>query len=501
MIRKDAVSLHQVLSHTGSHQNKSQKNLNRLRSNDPHSESHNEPDPFVFIMEKISFQNGVLAAAGVECAKNVESTQWTKYHATRAHGFSAEDYNALIDRLCGKTVDKVGLNNELNGADRIVDGVKIQSKYCSSAYESVRRAFDANGTYRYPGMKLEVPKGQGEDAIRYIEERIRNGQVPGVSDPSMAREMVIEGKCTYEQALKIAKAGNLESIKFDAMNQMVSCACVAGLSFVIGYAVSRLGGLSRKAALHKAIGQAGRTGAITMAAGVAVQQMLRTQVGRSMAAMATNTARKGVDCVMRTPAGAAVIEKMMVGFMGKAATQGAARNACIKLLRSNFFTSAAVAIASTVPDTVKACRGKKSWKQVGKNAVVNVAGIGSGSAGWWAGAAAGSCIFPGIGTVIGGFVGAVGGGIVGSIGAKKAMDLFVDDDANLCIKYTQDAILELCLENNISEEELSKIMRKIHSKNVLRESFFENMYRAGGKCRNASAMKDFARKGLSSYFS
>lgn len=447
-------------------------------------------------MEKSFSQNGVFGAAGVESSSNIESTQWTKFHARQAHGFAAEDYNALVDKLCGKQVDKVGLNNELNGADRIVNGVKIQTKYCRSAYESVANAFDEEGIFRYPGMKLEVPKGQGEDAIRLMEERIRNGQVPGITDPAQARNLVVEGHCTYEQALKIAKAGNLQSIRFDIMNQMVTCVCVAGLSFVICYASSRVGGISREASLKSAIGHAVKTGATTMVASVAVQQLLRTQVGRNMAAGATYVARRGVDTVCRTQIGRAAVEKMMTGVLGKSVAQGAARNACIKLLRSNFFTSAAVTVATTVPDVVKACRGKRSWKQVGKNAVVNVAGVGSGSAGWWAGAAAGSCICPGVGTVIGGIVGAIGGGLAGSFGAKKAMDHFVEDDSKQCIRYVEDAMLELCCENNVTEERLSLIVREIRSHNILRESFFEKMYRAGGREKSAYLMRQFAKREL-----
>ena len=74
-------------------------------------------------------ENAVLGAASVKSASNVESIQWNRMSAARANGWSAEDWNALVDKLCGKDVDKVGLNNELNGADRIVNGVKIQTKY------------------------------------------------------------------------------------------------------------------------------------------------------------------------------------------------------------------------------------------------------------------------------------------------------------------------------------------------------------------------------------
>ena len=182
-----------------------------------------------------NFQNGIYGAASVNSAINVESTQWTKYSAEQGHGFAAEDANALFDRLCGKTVDKVGLNNELNGADRIVNGTPIQTKYCRSAYDSVDACFGADGMFRYPGQKIEVPKGQKEEAIRFMENRIKSGKVPGVSDPAKAQDMVVEGHYNYEQSLKIAKAGNIESIKFDILNQMVTCACSAGLSFVLTY--------------------------------------------------------------------------------------------------------------------------------------------------------------------------------------------------------------------------------------------------------------------------
>jgi len=451
-------------------------------------------------MEKSSYQNGVFGAASAESASNVESTQWVKYHCRQAHGFAAEDANALYDKLCGKDVDKVGLNNELNGADRIVNGVKIQTKYCRTAFDSVSNAFDEDGIFRYPGMKLEVPKGQGEEAVRLMEERIRNGQVPGVSDPAQARNLVVEGRCTYEQALKIAKAGNLESIKFDVANQMVTCALVAGFSFVIGYAVSRIGGITREESLRKSVSQALKTGATTMAAGVAVQQLLRTQVGRNMAAAATYSARRSVDRVMASPVGTAVVEKMMVGILGKSLTVGAARNACIKLARSNYFTNIAVTVATTAPDVVKACCGKKSWKQVGKNAAVNVAGIGTGSLGWWAGAAAGSCICPGVGTIVGGLIGALGSGMAGSIGVKKGLDLFVDDDSVKCVKLVEEAIVSICNAHCISEERLAIIMRELRSKNVLRESFFEKMYRAGGKNHDSYRMRGFAIDQLRPYF-
>ena len=55
------------------------------------------------------------------------TTQIPKYHGKGGHGFAAEDANNISDRLRGRNATVVGKSNELNGPDRIVDGVKVQS--------------------------------------------------------------------------------------------------------------------------------------------------------------------------------------------------------------------------------------------------------------------------------------------------------------------------------------------------------------------------------------
>jgi hypothetical protein len=449
---------------------------------------------------KKSYKSGVLGAASVKSASAVESTQWTKYHTPGAHGFAAEDANALHDKLCGKSVDKVGLNNELNGADRIVNGTPVQTKYYQSAYDSVNAAFDLENIYRYPGQKLEVPKDQYEEAVKHLEAKIRDGRVPGVTDPAEAKSMLVQGNCTYKQAVRIAKAGNLDSIWFDVKNQAVACGFAAGLSFVISYAFGRFSGQDCKAALKSSVQQAIKAGALTITAGVATQQFLRTQTGRNAAAAATKVASKAVDSVCRTKLGAELVRKMMSAMLGKTVTQSAARNACIKMVRSNFFTGAAMTLVSTVPDVVKACCGKRSWKQVGKNAVVNTAGLGGGTAGYWAGAAVGTAICPGIGTVIGGVIGGLGGGMLTSWGSKKALDCIIEDDSVRCTNCLEETIVSLCEAHDTTKEKLETILKRMKSQNVLSEKFFCRMYKAGGKGRNYPAMAAFVRVEIEPYF-
>lgn len=96
-----------------------------------------------------------------------EAVQINKYHVKHGQGFAAEDANTLIDRLQGRAADVIGTNNALNGADRLVDGVFIQSKYCSTAQISIDSAFDQRGLYRYAGQSLEVPKEQYETCLDF----------------------------------------------------------------------------------------------------------------------------------------------------------------------------------------------------------------------------------------------------------------------------------------------------------------------------------------------
>lgn len=364
--------------------------------------------------------NGISSTASTQCTND---QQWTKYHSKQGHGFAAEDANAMWDRWHGKKVEKVGLDNSLNGADRISDGIQIQTKYCADASKSVGAAFE-NGTYRYDGMKLEVPSDQYDEAVRIMRGRISNGEVPGVNDPNMADQIVIKGHYTYDEAVRIAKSGNLDSIKFDIKTQSVSCAFACGLSFAVTYCTAKSQGVSHTEALKIASKQAAKSGATTMVTGVAAQQLLRTEVGRNFAAVATNAIKPAVQTAMKTELGKQVVTKTATAIAGKQVAGVAAANVVTKALRTNAVVSTVVFVGSTIPDAVNLCRGKISGAEFAENTTTNAAGVGGGWAGASAGAAVGSMICPGVGTVIGGIVGGIGGGISASLGVKKVFSLF-----------------------------------------------------------------------------
>ena len=364
--------------------------------------------------------NGVASVASTQCTND---QQWTKYHSKQGHGFAAEDANAMWDRWHGKSVKKVGLDNSLNGADRISDGVQIQTKYCADAGKSVGAAFE-NGTYRYGGMKIEVPSDQYEEAVRIMRARISNGEIPGVADPNMADQIVIKGHYTYDEAVRIAKAGNLDSIKFDIQTQSVACAFACGLSFAVTYCSAKSHGVSHTEALKIASKQAAKSGATTMVTGVAAQQLLRTEVGRNFAAVATKAIKPAVQAAMKSELGKQVVVKTATAIAGKQVAGAAAANVVTKALRTNAVVSTVVFVGTTIPDAVNLCRGKISGAEFAENTTTNAAGVGGGWAGASAGAAVGSMICPGVGTVIGGIVGGIGGGMGASLGVKKVIGWF-----------------------------------------------------------------------------
>lgn len=128
-----------------------------------------------------------------------------KFHARQGHGFAAERANNLFDRLTGHKAKILGDNNAKNGADRVVDGIYIQSKYCATGSRCVNECFEnnGNGEFRYyidgKPMQIEVPSDKYEEALQKMEEKIRRGQVKGVSDPNEAKNIIRKGHFTYAQ--------------------------------------------------------------------------------------------------------------------------------------------------------------------------------------------------------------------------------------------------------------------------------------------------------------
>jgi hypothetical protein len=398
----------------------------------------------------------IQGVVSVQSARATEDLQWAKYpHEKSGHGFAAEDANALNEELRFKDVKKTGTDNTKNGADRITNGVAIQTKYYSSASKSVNAAFDSSdGFFKYKGQLLEVPCDQYEDAVSAMGEKIKAGKVPGVSDPKKATEIVKKGSVTYKQARNIARAGNIDSVWFDIKTQAVTSSCAFGISFAVNYFIGIQQGLKPKQALRASIGVALKSGGIAMVSGVLTQQFLRTAAGRAIASSATTWSRHVINGIYKTKAGKVAVEKLASAIFKKALHGAAAKNAVSKLLRTNAVTAAVVTAVLAVPDFYRAfVKQSISWKQFTKNLTVSMAGVGGGAAGAVAGASIGSMVFPGLGTIVGGIIGGLAGGAGSAMAAKKCADFLVRDDAEAMIELLNEAVAELCSDHLITEHE------------------------------------------------
>ncbi len=140
--------------------------------------------------------DATLANTQVNVGARVE--KMSRFNASQGHGFAAEQYNDLIDKLCLHKATIVGDDNAKNGADRKVDGQFIQTKYCQNAQASINAAFNNKGQFRYfdktgKPMQIEVPADQYDQAVKIMEQKIRDGKVSGVTDVKEAKNWCARG--------------------------------------------------------------------------------------------------------------------------------------------------------------------------------------------------------------------------------------------------------------------------------------------------------------------
>lgn len=434
-------------------------------------------------------------------AQSLERTQIGKYYTKGGHGFVAEDANTFADKLVGKQAEVVGITNECNGADRISNGVCIQCKYYQTAAETISSAFDtATGKYRYNGQVLEVPKDQYEACLKIMRDRITKGQVSGITDPSEAPQIVKEGNVTYTQAKNIARAGNVDSLTYDAKTQSVTSAYVASISFLVRFAQNCRNGDSPANSAKGAFSEAFATGTTSLVTGLVGAQVLRTKA----AAIGAVAVRKGVKAISTSGIGRGFVNRIAAGSLGKAVYGGAAINHVSKLVRSNVVTGTVATIVTSTPDFYRALISHSiSWQQLAKNVFANVGGVAGGVVGWMGGAAAGAAIgsiVPVVGTaaggVIGGIIGSLGGGCGGSAVAKFAADKVVDDDAKRLNSLLEEVVATLASEYLLTEKEVEALGLRLGK--VITPKWLRSVYKAGRTSAGGAA--NFMREELEPHF-
>ena len=407
--------------------------------------------------------------------------QKSHVNSTSGHGEMAEEAITYLDKLFGMDAKVVGRDNAKDGADRLVNGVHIQTKYYNSATGSLEACFAPNkGNYRYINpdgtpMQLEVPKDQYEKVLSGFKNKIKNGQVPGVTDPNEAENIVRRGRLTYKQAVNLTKPGTIESLAYDAATGVVTCSCAFGVSFVATMFLTWIN--------TKDIGESIYAGA---AAGIQVfgisfvQHMIVSQISRTGLASTLMKPSQFIVQKLGYEASATLVNGIRA-LSGKAPIYGAAASKQLaKIFRSNVLTSVITLAVFSVPETYKLLSKKSSNAQYIKN-MSSLAGSVLGGAGGAVAAgvvaskvagAAGTAVAPGVGTAVG-----IAGGFVGGFAGAKAADIvgnIVHENDTETIGRLFNAVTS-CVVNEylLNDDEIEQF---IESMNQVRQKEFKELF-------------------------
>lgn len=408
----------------------------------------------------------VAAAAAINSNGEVFGEQRAAVNNPAGHGELAEEANNIIDRLQGHQAEILGRDNAKNGADRRVDGILVQTKYYKRARGSLEACFDPSShQYRYVAndgtpMQLEVPKDQYQQVLRGFEEKIRQGKVPGVSDPKDAEKIVRKGKLTYDQAVNLTKPGTVESIAYDAATGAVTCSYAFGLSFLATSFMAYRETKEANGAIQAGIAAGVQVFGLSFVQHMAVSQLSRT--GLSNALMAPSQAVVGK---LGFKASATIVNGLRA-LTGKTAISGAAASKQLaKMLRGNAVSAAVTLAVFSVPETYKLFQGKASGAQYAQNIAslaTSVAGgiAGAAAAGFAAakvGAAAGTAVSPGVGTVVG-LAGGMVGGTIGTAAAGAVGGILFEGDCASFGRYFNAMVSCMAVEYLLDGHEMDELL-------------------------------------------
>lgn len=390
--------------------------------------------------------------------------------ANRGHGFAAEKANHLHDVLTGKNATVVGGNNAKNGADRLVNGVHIQTKYCSSGSKCIAETFE-NGRFRYwnadgSPMQIEVPSDMYDSAVQAMQERIKKGQVAGISDPNQAEQLVRKGHYSYAQVKNIARFGTIESITYDAVNGIKVAGTAMGISSAVSFAVAIWNGEDWEIALEKACYDGLKIGGIAWVSGLLTAQLGRTGIEQSL--------RGSTDWIVKQM-GAKTAAWLANGLRSGSNIYGAAAmNHVSKLLRGNIVTGVVTTFVLSSVDFVRMFNGKISKAQLFKNVTTTAVSVAGGTGGWISGAAAGAAIgsaIPVLGTaaggIIGGLLGSLAAGTAASAVASTVLDQLIADDAKEMLKIVEQLFGQLAEDYLLSEIEAKAVIDEFQQRDLV----------------------------------
>lgn len=403
--------------------------------------------------------------------ESVTPANFAKNNTKTGHGEMAEEALTLIDKINGKNATVIGRTNEKNGADRIVDGINIQTKYAASGRKCIEGCFDnSTGTFRYfnpdgTPMQIEVPSDEYYEAINAFKKKILEGNVPGITNPDDAYKYIRKGKLTYKQALNLCKAGTVESLTYDAATGFICCSCAFGISFLSVFVSSWIRTGDKVKSINTALDAGIQVFGLSFISHILTSQVARTSMTKQLAPLSSYLVKKlGYRATQN-------LVNSIRAMSGKGSISGAAASKQLaKILRSNAVTSIITFAVFSVPDTYNIFTRKISGAQYTKNMLSLVGSMASAGGGTIAtsigvakiGAMTGTTINPGIGTLIG-----LGGGCIAGVAGgtliKMVGDKIREDDSVILSRMFNGILLNLIYEYMLQESEINVLIEKLNS--------------------------------------
>lgn len=386
------------------------------------------------------------------------------------HGIYAEEAGAMLDKLHGEDSTVVGRDNAKHGPDKIVANLPVQCKYCKTANDSVSACFESDPltglkTYKYTDlngnpMKLEVASDQYVDAVSIMKQKIADGQVPNVSDPNKAYDIVRKGKISYQQARNLAKAGNIDSLRYDAANGAITCLSAFGITSLVTFAQVLWGAKDYKLAAKQALFSGLQVYGLSFVANVVASQISRTAWMNAAKPIAA-----GFGELIGPKATQAIINAFRA-LAGKNAIYGAAaQKSFAKFVGANAVTETVMIVVFSIPDTYRMIQGRISKAQYFKNLTSLISSFfgsiaGTAIAGAAIGEKIGGTINKNVGKAIGFGVGMVMGGAAGAI-TKAVGNLFKEDDAIITGRLFNAVLINCIIEELLTTDEQEKLVEML----------------------------------------
>lgn len=422
-----------------------------------------EPASDIFEKNEIEFLEKTLTTAilaGSEKA-NVELYRELKNYMNgrQGAGYAAEYGNITIDRLLGKNVvneaqnlDPITGRQVKDGADRIVNGVEIQTKYCKEFSTFYADTFP-EGRIRYRSiggkpMKLEVPRDKYLEYCNKLQQKIDAGDIEGLPKGTRAKDILKKGYHTYNGSKNIVDSGTVESLLTDAANGIKCAFPYATVSFAIAFATAVWNGEEVEHAFESA-------------SSVAMKGILGSSIRYSIALQATRSQIDilGLGVKMENPMMTRIVEPLVEDIKNSelAGTELGKTLGLQNITEKEFVSGTITVVTVFGPDIYKFFSGKISIKQLFKNSAVGAATIGGAKAGGELGAKIGNAILPGVGMTIGGVVGSIVAAASAGMLAKSILNEFIEDDAIKMFIIFKEEFLDIVTLSGLNKEEFHQI--------------------------------------------